>query len=389
MTKRERIRIGCRSGALFVFIAAFSLALSALQAEGQTVVSNSSRPRHADAYRTRTLTPVLTISDEGGGYYFKRPSLIAIGPDESLYVSDENQLLSFDARGRFIRNYYRPGQGPGELGSVSGFAAVDGALVVHNMHPSKIVRLGLDGKTLADFPVPASRGSYRFRAASGRTGCLIGWGIPDLGTVQGSEAVVDQSNPIVSVDLDTGALKTGLSFPTQVYVQKAPKGGAVMIPMGKIYTALNGQYLAVSHTDEYAIKILDLESGALVRTMTRKYARVKTTSEDRQGMGGGARIAGEVIHIPMPKYKADIAHLFFHGDEIWAVTSTEAEGKGALVDVFNLDGKYLDCFYLPLPAPPDKNVERPDPIAMQGNTLAAIERSADDTYIVRKYRIGK
>ncbi|MDD8027829.1 MAG: hypothetical protein PHI34_15120, partial [Acidobacteriota bacterium] len=182
-----------------------SLVLLALPAAGQTVVSNSARPRHADAYRTRSLTPVLTISDEGGGYYFKRPSLIAIGPDESLYVSDENQLLGFDARGRFIRNYYRPGQGPGELGAVSGFAALSGALVIHNMYPSKIVRLGLDGKTLADFPVPANKGSYRFRAASGRTGCLIGWGMPDLGTVQGSEAVVDQPNPIISVDLETGA----------------------------------------------------------------------------------------------------------------------------------------------------------------------------------------
>jgi hypothetical protein len=389
MTKRERIRTCGRFGILFALTAVFSLTFIALRADSQTVVSNSARPRHADAYRARTLTPVLTISDEGGGYYFKRPSLIAIGPDESLYVSDENQLLSFDAKGRFIRNYFRQGQGPGELGAVSGFAAVDGALVVHNLYPSKIVRFSLDGKTLADFPVPASRGSYRFRAASGRTGCLIGWGMPDLGTVSGSEAVVDQPNPIVSVDLETGVLKAWASFPTRVYVQKAPKGGGVMVPMGKIYTALNGKYLAVSHTDEYGIKILDFESGALVRTITREYARVKTTPEDRQGMGGGAMISGEVIHNPMPKYAADIAHLFFHGDEIWAVTSTKVEGKGVLIDAFNLDGAYLDCFYLPLPLPPDRDVAQPDPIVIQGDTLAAIERNEDDTYIVRKYRIGK
>jgi hypothetical protein len=377
-----------RSGERVLLGAAFSLALIVLSASGQGVVSNSSKPRHANAYRTRTLTPVLTISDEGGGYYFKRPSLIAMGPDGSVYVSDENQLLGFDAGGRLIRNYFRPGQGPGELGSVSGFVVLSDALVVHNMYPSKIVRFGLDGKMLADFPVPASRGSYRFRAAFGRTGCLIGWGLPDLGTVQASEAVVDQPHPIVSVDLETGALKTGLSFPTRVYVQKAPKGGGVMVPLGRIYTALNGRYLAVSHTDEYAIKILDLESGALVRTITREYARVKTTTEDREGMTGGAMISGETIHVPVPKYRADIAHLFFHGDEIWAVTSTRAEGKGVLVDVFSFAGKYLDGFYLPIPAPPDKNVERPDPIVLQGDMLAAIERGEDDAYVVRKYRIG-
>ncbi|MCX6561193.1 MAG: 6-bladed beta-propeller [Candidatus Aminicenantes bacterium] len=350
---------------------------------------NRVKPRHADAYRTRALTPVLTISDDGGGYYFKRPFLIAIGPDESLYVADENQLLGFDAQGRFVRNYFRRGQGPGELSRVSGFAAIGGMLVVHNMYPSKIVRFGLDGKILADFPVPASGRSYRFRGASGRTGCLIGWGMPDLQTVQGSEAILDQPNPIAAVDLEGGGLKTWSSFPTRVFVQKAEKGGGAMIPMGKIYTAMDGKYLAVSHTDEYAIKILDLETGSLIRTITRDYARVKISPEDRRAMEGGPMIGNKVVQPPIPKFAADITGLFFHGHEIWAATSTRVAGKGALIDVFSLDGTYLDCFYLQLPAPPDRNVEQPDPQVIQGDILASIERSADDAYVVRKYRIGK
>ncbi|MBC7361741.1 MAG: hypothetical protein H5U06_05590 [Candidatus Aminicenantes bacterium] len=37
------------------------------------------------------------------------------------------------------------------------------------------------------------------------------------------------------------------------------------------------------------------------------------------------------------------------GDLIWVITSTAEPGKGVLVDVFNGEGKYVDCFYLKFP----------------------------------------
>jgi hypothetical protein len=174
-----------------------------------------------------------------------------------------------------------------------------------------------------------------------------------------------------------------------MYLRKAEGGGSVMIPLGKIFTALYGNYLAISHTDEYAVKIIDLKSGGLVRTITREYARVKASPEDQFGNTGGAMIRGETFKVSMPKFVPDLVNLFADDNKIWIATSTKAAGKGILIDVFSWEGAYLDCFYLPLPAPPVIDVEQPAPQVIQGDFLAAIEKNVDDTYIVRKYRIGK
>ena len=365
-----------------------SVAVVAAAAE-QTNISNPAKPRNPNAGRVRALTPVVTITDEGGAYYFKRPSLIQLGPDGSIFVADEEQLLGFDAQGRFVRNYFRKGQGPGELQNVSGFAVVDETLVVHNMFPSKIVRIGLDGKMFSDIPATVTGGSLKMRWADSGNCFLIKMERADFGQIKGKEGILDQPNPLISIAVDGSPAKTLGMLPTRIYLRKGEGGGGVVIPLGKILLAAHGKYLAVSHTDEYAVKILDVQSSVLARSITREYTRVKTPPEDQKGIAGGVMLDGKVVLAPAPTFAPDIVNLFAHGDEIWAVTSTKSGEKGVLVDVFSWEGAYLDCFYLRLPAPPDINVELPAPQVIQGDFLAAIEKNADETYIVRKYRIGK
>ena len=331
----------------------------------------------------------MTITDEGGAYYFKRPSLVQMGPDGSIYVADQEQLLGFDAQGRFVRNYFHKGQGPGELQNISGFAVVDETLVVHNMYPSKIVRFDLDGKLISDIPAAVTGGSLRMRGADGGNCFLIKMGMPDFGEIKGKEGILEQPNPLISIAVDGGPAKTLGTFPTRMYLRKAEGGGSVVIPLGKILLAAHGKYLAVSHTDEYAVRILDVQSGVLARTITREYARVLASPEDKLGSTGGAMIRGETINVPVAKFAPDISNLFFHDNEIWVVTSTKIAGKGTLIDTYSWEGAYLDCFYLSFPAPPGNNVELPAPQVIQGDFLAAIEKNTDDAYIVRKYRIGK
>ena len=211
----------------------------------------------------------------------------------------------------------------------------------------------------------------------------------DFGQIKGKEGILDQPNPLISIAVDGSPAKTLGMLPTRIYLRKGEGGGGVVIPLGKILLAAHGKYLAVSHTDEYAVKILDVQSSVLARSITREYTRVKTPPEDQKGIAGGVMLDGKVVLAPAPTFAPDIVNLFAHGDEIWAVTSTKSGEKGVLVDVFSWEGAYLDCFYLRLPAPPDINVELPAPQVIQGDFLAAIEKNADETYIVRKYRIGK
>jgi hypothetical protein len=42
-------------------------------------------------------------------------SHIKTAPDGSIFVLDEKQFLKFDKKGKFIKNLFKKGQGPGEF----------------------------------------------------------------------------------------------------------------------------------------------------------------------------------------------------------------------------------------------------------------------------------
>jgi hypothetical protein len=75
------------------------------------------------------------------------------------------------------------------------------------------------------------------------------------------------------------------------------------------------------------------------------------------------------------------------GDEIWAVTSTKDKSKGVLVDVFDGEGVYRDSIYLKLPETALKSVLSPGSCALDGDFLWVVERSEDETFAIKKYRV--
>jgi len=368
---------------------AIFLSACALTAAGQKPETLPSRPKNPNAGRIRTLTPVLTITDEAGPFYFKSPSKPKFGPDGSIYVLDENQLLRFDALGRFVRNYFRPGQGPGELQSVSGYAATGTHLIVHNASPGKIVRLDLEGKLVSDKAVSSPGGFLVLVHADDETAVFLKRIPPNIAEMKGMDGILDSFHRILSIPVEGGPEKDLGAFPARWYFQKGKEGGAAFGPMDKILmTPRGGKALAVSGTEEYAVKILDLETGTVIRTFSRAYPRMKTPPEDRNGISGGAMIDGKVVKIPPAKYAADIANLLSSGMELWVETSTIAEGKGTLIDVFDPDGAWTDSFYLPLPDPPRRHLLQPYHMDVRGDDLIAVEKTQEETYVLRKYRIG-
>jgi hypothetical protein len=59
-----------------------------------------------------------------------------------------------------------------------------------------------------------------------------------------------------------------------------------------------------------------------------------------------------------------------------------------MIDVFDSQGIYADCFFLPLPEAPNRHLALPAPQVVMGDFFYAIEKSAEETYMIRKYRIG-
>jgi len=100
-------------------------------------------------------------------------------------------------------------------------------------------------------------------------------------------------------------------------------------------------------------------------------------------------IDGKMVVAPAPEFLPDIVNLFIHDKDIWVATSTKSKDKGVLIDVFDSDGVYRDSFYLALPEPSDWNIARPAPQVVQGDYLYAIEKDAEESYMIKKYMIGR
>jgi hypothetical protein len=145
--------------------------------------------------------------------------------------------------------------------------------------------------------------------------------------------------------------------------------------------------LAVSHTQEYLVNVFDLDTGRVGRTLRRDYRRVKPvevvdkTKQPRIIMGDKTYTA------PPQKFQDDIRNLLAHGDRLWVMTSTVDRLKGVLIDVFDMQGRYVDNFYIRFPH------GLPDPsfgffqMALSGDSLYLIEKDENEISTLVKYRL--
>jgi hypothetical protein len=195
---------------------------------------------------------------------------------------------------------------------------------------------------------------------------------------------------ILALDPATGELKALAAFSTQAYIQAAPGGGGgAYYPMTDLNAVMfKEKYLALTHTEEYLIKIYEPGANRVVRAFRRAYERVKPEPLTEEQKKGGAMIGGKPFRPPEMKYQNDIRNLLARGDEIWAVTSTKDGAKGVLIDVFDGQGVYRDCFWLKLPGSAPKGLLTPGQCALDGEFLWVVEKSEDETYSIKKYRVA-
>jgi hypothetical protein len=144
------------------------------------------------------------------------------------------------------------------------------------------------------------------------------------------------------------------------------------------------KYLVISHTQDYLLKIYDVQSKKIIRSFRRKYERVKVP--EGRGVGGVIRFLGKMYTVPR-KYFNDITKLLECNDLIWAMTSTADKDKGVLIDVYNFEGRYQDNFYLKFPGKIDPIFIGYLPMAVSGDDLFMVAKNEDETYSIKKYRI--
>lgn len=361
------------------------LALAAA-ALAQTVIENPGRPKADNAARVISPTEVTVISDEGSSaYFFKWPNALVIGPDSSLLLRDSEQVLQFDANGKFLRNLFKKGQGPGEMPWPGTPLATAKHLVVYAHSPDKLVFFDRTGRFEKEIPVrPEGRsGLTPIGYQAGRF--YFKWS--EFPTVSGGPSFIDNPQLLLAVGEADGSIATLATFVTRAFVVAADGGGGMFDITSLIAAPFQGRDLALVHTGDYLIKLYDPAAGAVVREFRRDYPRVKGEPLTEAEKKGGIIINGKHYTRPERKFENDIKNLLARQDGIWVVTSTKDKDKGILIDVFDEKGVYRDCFWLKLQEAALTSLGSPGQCVLDGDLLWVVERAEDETSTIRKYRV--
>ncbi len=356
----------------------------------QEVIENPEKALNTNAGRIVTLEKVLMISDIGSGYYFEFPRLPKVAPDRSIFVLDQEQLLRFDPSGKFLLNYFKKGQGPGELEYVSNYFLTNDNIIIHNARPHKIVYLDYKGELVKEFRIEQAGSFMTLEAYADGLFYFQKSGIP---LVKGEPRIVDVPKDIVMVSNDGKDLKELKSFPTKSFV--AVRGGARgSIGINRLITTLyNKKYLFISHIPDYQVKLFDFENNNVLRIFKRNYKRVNTPDEIKKAKKGAVILNNQKFTAPEQKHLNDIYHLLVVKGRLWVMTSTLDKEKGWLVDVYDVRGRYVDNFFLKFPEPLSyqsiRRMGRNMHVTESGDFLFRLRTNEEELMELVKYRIPK
>lgn len=362
---------------IFVFAAILAVGISGGFA--QTVIENPATPASKTAGRMIALKEILKITDESGEFFFKSPGNLREGPDGSIYLRDDEQILRFDKNGKFVRNYFKKGQGPGEMTYAIGLFPTQAGLCVQASDPQKLVWFDDAGKLLKEPSVrPKGRMSMILAGISNDIYYFYGNEFP---RVSGEPQYVDNPYSLMAWNEGSEEPKALSAFPVKCYIvtSRLGAGSGGMMAIARFLAVPNGsKSFVIVHTSEYLLKVFDVGSNTVVRTITRKYDRIEPPPPSAEDKKPIMMIDNKQISFPRQKFLNDISNVIVQGEKIWAVTSTKDPKKGTLVDVYDAAGKYIDAFYLNIPAP----IYR-----IFGDHLYAAEKNPDETYAIKKYVI--
>jgi hypothetical protein len=345
----------------------------------QQVIENPAESVAKNAGRVLQLREEFRITDELGNFYFSSPKNIKLAPDGCLFVLDEDQFLKFSADGKFLKNLFRKGQGPGELERMHNYLFSENEIVVFQHWPGKIMRMDMEGKLIREFR-PEKPLSMLISVFG--DGYIMANNSPPKLEKKGTEPEIIDINWTIFNVSEEGILKEiGPVFPAKWFAQRLPQGAMIAnyivdltaVPLGE-------KWLVIHHDQDYWLELFDLESKIVLRKFGRKYRKVKWVKQKKE------KEEGPVSLDPPVDFANDIQKVFVVGDKILVMTSTIDKTKGILVDVFNEKGEYIDNYYLPVNHIALKDLSR-YPITVSGDYLLIKEINEDDFSCVVKYKI--
>ena len=360
--------MSCDGHRMSWIIAGALLLLFAAGGRAQSVIENPAKPKAANAGRVLKLTEVWRIRDGSGEFYFKYPNQLQITDDGTVFVADEKELLRFSPDGRFVRNIFKQGQGPGEIGEYFSYFVRGLDLFIQDMNSMRFWRADSNG--LFQEAINLANRDYRGLVGVLPDGFLFlktVWPPPNERTGK----LMEIPHIVTFVARDGSEKRDIATFRPKDFL--APQAATSMT--AKI-TALSpdGKVLYAFYGRDYLIEVVNLTTGAVAKRFSRAYPKVPHAEKEweadfRKKYGS-----------PKLEYEIDVSNLYPVGDRLWVETSTVNELKGRLIDVFDSDGRFVDSFYL--------GAGRAL-MAVREDAIFCQEKSGDETIAIVKYRIEK
>jgi len=362
MNKTARVA-GSRtwSGVLLILLAVTAIAF------GQ-VVENPAKPKAKDPGRILKLTEAWRITDEGGGFFFKYPNSLQVADDGSVFVADADQLLKFSPEGTFLKNLYKKGQGPGEIGNYFTYYIHGRDLFIQDMNSQRLWRADLDG-VFQEQVTLANKGYSGFLGVlpDGFLFLKSVWPPPSERTGKLMEIILT----VAFVARDGSERRDIATFKPRNFL--FPQG-AMGWDSSIIVPSQDAKLLYAFHGLDYLIEVVDMASGEIIKRFNRAYPKVPHTEPDWESD------YRKKYGTPKREYETDVKSLYPAGEHLWVETSTEDKTKGRLFDVFDKAGRFLDSFYLGA----GRTL-----MAVREDSVFCLEKNEDESLTVVKYRIDK
>jgi hypothetical protein len=192
------------------------------------------------------------------------------------------------------------------------------------------------------------------------------------------EGLIETSYTLYEISEDFKQLKKLCDFPIRHYIKKGR-----WLRRDMLAAAVYDHYLFMVHTAEYQIVKFDLQRAQIERIFMRKYNRRKSSQEkeeieDREAKG---------LTPPPLEYDFDIFWIHAFKNSLWAMTSTAKDNNSKpLIDVFDMEGNYIDSFYLQFP--PNKETHWIVNSILSDDGFIFIPEQSEDGFVsIGKYRI--
>ncbi len=222
---------------------------------------------------------------------------VAFDRADNLFVLDRGgaRVLVFDARGRFVRQIGKKGEGPGELQVPMGMALLaDGTVVVADLASRAFSLFRPDGTFLRS--VTSGQGAMLGRDLRAHpSGGVVGLGRP-MPRLEGTgmrTATLPGPEITVHTLAGAGGARTLYRIPQPAMLQQTAGGTAERRTMQvrvagpptfappSLWGVLPNGGLAVSHTSGYTVRVTD-PSGRVVRYVQRPMRTRRPTEADRE-----------------------------------------------------------------------------------------------------------